>query len=119
MKCDGQRYLYSKSKRPACLKKSIPFSQALRLKGICSTATACDDESAKLTQRFVEQGYKADILKEKIEQASNIPREILLSETKNNNNVSRIPLTISYNRSTPNVSQTMKKLFLFRRLTKS
>ena len=96
---------YSKSEHPVHIKKSIPFSKTLKLKRIYSTITAFEDESAK----FVERGYKADDIKEKAEHASNIPRRILLQETQNNNNISRIPLTISYNRSAPNYSQIMKK----------
>ena len=42
-------------------------------------------------------------------QASNIPTEIVLQETKNNRNVSRIPFLMSYKISAPNVSQIMKK----------
>ena len=57
-----------------------------------------------LYKKLVKQGFKADGIKEKVEKASNIPREILLQETENNNNVSSITLTMSYNRSAPNVS---------------
>ena len=45
-----------------------------------STIPVFEDESTKLIQKFVERGYKADDIKEKVEQASNIPREILLQE---------------------------------------
>ena len=46
-------------------------------------------------QIFVEKESKADGVKEKVERASNIPREILLPKIRNKNNVSRIHLTIS------------------------
>ena len=52
----------------------------------------------------MEKEYKADDIKEKVEQASNIPREIILQEFEHNNNVSRITLAISYNISAPIVS---------------
>ena len=52
----------------------------------------------------MEKEYKADDIKEKVEQASNIPREIILQEFEHNNNVSRITLAISYNISAPVVS---------------
>ena len=54
----------------------------------------------------MERGYKDDDLKEKVEQTNNNSREILLHRTQN---VSGIPLTISYNRSTQKVSEIMKK----------
>ena len=39
---------------------------SIRLKRICSTITIFEDESAKHIQKFVEQGYKADDIKEKV-----------------------------------------------------
>ena len=59
-------------------------------------STVFEDESAKLIQKFVKWGYKAGIIKEKVKQASNMSREILLQETQHNNNVSCRPLTICY-----------------------
>ena len=48
---------------------------------MCFAIPVFEDESTKLIQKFVERGYKADdIKKKKVEQASNIPREILLQE---------------------------------------
>ena len=70
---DHQSYLHNKSEHPLCLKKSIQFRPELRLKWMCSTITAFKDEFAKL----VAWGYKADDIKEKVQQVSNIPREIL------------------------------------------
>ena len=63
---DHQSYLNSKSEDPLCLKRNIPFSQALRLIWICSAITAFEDESVKLIQKFVEWGYKADDIKKKL-----------------------------------------------------
>ena len=34
---DRQNYLHAKSAHPLSLKKSIPYSQALRIKRVCST----------------------------------------------------------------------------------
>ena len=52
-------------------------------------------------------------------QASNIPTEIVLQETKNNRNVSRIPFLISYKISAPNVSQIMKENWSIFRVNES
>lgn len=68
---DHQSYLHNKSEHPLFLK--IQFRPELRLKWMCSTITAFKDESARL----VAWGYKADDMKEKVQQVSNIPREIL------------------------------------------
>ena len=57
--CQPTQYIW-RSNLP---KESIPFSQALRLKRICSTITAFEDESAKPIKKIVEQGQKADDIK--------------------------------------------------------
>ena len=75
--------------------------------------TEFKDDSAKPIQKSVARGYKFNDIKEKAELASNIPREILLQEAKNSNNVSRILLTISLNRSTLNVSQYHEKILVY------
>lgn len=106
---DCERYLHSKFEHSLCLKESVPFSQALRLKRTCSTITAFEDESTEFVQKKLGRWYKADDIQEKIEHASNSSREILLQETQNNSNVTCIPLIKSYNRSASNVSQIMKK----------
>ena len=106
---DLQSSLHRMSEHPLYLKKSISFSQASKLKRIFSIIIEFEDESAKIIQKVVEIGCKTDDIKGKNEQASNIAREILLQKTQNNNNVNRIPLTLSDNGSTPNVSQIIKK----------
>ena len=40
---DRQAYLHRKSEHPKSLKRSIPFSQALRLRRICSTNNEFQD----------------------------------------------------------------------------
>ena len=43
---DQQAFLHAKSEHPRCLKSSIPYSQSLRLKAICSTTTEFDKNCA-------------------------------------------------------------------------
>ena len=47
---------------------------------MCFAIPVFEDGSTKLIQKFVERGHKADDIKKKVEQARNIPREILLQE---------------------------------------
>ena len=54
---DCQNYLHAKSAHPFSLKKSIPYSQALRIKRICSTFEEYRKHSQDLIKRFVEKGY--------------------------------------------------------------
>ena len=52
---DCQNYLHVKSAHLFSLKKGIPYSQALRIKRICSTFEEYRNQD--LIKRFVEKGY--------------------------------------------------------------
>ena len=49
---DQQAFLHAKSEHPRSLKNSIPYSQALRLKTICSTSTEFDRIVLSLNRSF-------------------------------------------------------------------
>ena len=55
---DQQSYLHAHSDHPKSLKRSIPYSQALRIKTICSTLTEYKKHCATLKQDFIERGHK-------------------------------------------------------------
>ena len=59
---DQQPFLHAKSEHPRSLKSSILYSQALRLKTICSTATEFDKNCAIIKQKFLDQQYKEEVL---------------------------------------------------------
>ena len=54
---DRRSSLHRKSKHLEILKRSIPYSQALRLKRICTTKKDFPEQSRTLTKRLVERGY--------------------------------------------------------------
>ena len=60
-----KNYLHGKSTHPLSLKKSIPYSQALRIKRVCSTFDEYEKYSNGLVKRFVEQGTKKTAFKTK------------------------------------------------------
>ena len=53
---DQQSYLHAHSDHPKSLKRSIPYSQALRIKTICFTLTEYKKHCAILKQNFIERG---------------------------------------------------------------
>ena len=65
---DQQSHLHAHSDYPKSLKRSIPYSQALRIKTICSTLTEYKKHCAILKQNFIERGYVENILKYEIRQ---------------------------------------------------
>ena len=89
-----QSYLHSHSDHPKSLKRSIPYSQALRFKTICYTLTEYKRHCAILKQNFLERGSEGNILKDEIDKVDNIDRKDLLS--KNEKNIKdRIPCLIT------------------------
>ena len=79
---DQQSYLHAHSDHPKSLKRSIPYSQALRIKTICSILTEYKKHCAILKQNFIERGYEGNILKDEIDKVDNIDRKDLLSKKK-------------------------------------
>ena len=77
---DQQFYLQANSDHPKSLKRSIPYSQVLRIKTICSTLTEYKKHCAIPKPNFIERGYEENILKDKIDKVENIDRKDLLSK---------------------------------------
>ena len=99
---DQQAFLHAKSEHPRSPKRSIPYSQALRLKTICSTSREFDKNCAIIKQKFLDRQYKEEVLDEQIKKVDRIER-IELFTCKEKNNKTRIPLSITYNRTLPNI----------------
>ena len=59
---DRQNFLNAKLKHPYSLNKSVPYSQALRIRRICSTFQEYYSRFRKLIKQFVNKGYKKDVV---------------------------------------------------------
>ena len=59
---DQQSYLHGHSDDPKSLRRSISYSQALRIKTICSPLTEYKKRCAILKQNFIERGYEENVL---------------------------------------------------------
>ena len=90
---DRQAYLHRKSELPEFLKRSIPFSQALRLRRICSTNNEFQDSCDKLRNKLIERGYTQQEINEVIERTKTLDRKKLLEE-KAKKQSNRIPFDI-------------------------
>ena len=71
-------YLHQKSEQPETLKQSISYSQALRLKGMCTTDEGFTEQSTLLTKRLVQKGYNENEIQEQISNTFMIERAHLL-----------------------------------------
>ena len=76
---DQQAFLHAKSGHPRPLKNRIPYSQALRLKTICSTTTEFDKNCAIIKQKFIDRQCKEEVLHEQIKKVDRIERQELFT----------------------------------------
>ena len=95
---DQQAFLQAKSEHRRSLKSSISYSQALRLKTICSTSTEFDKNCAAIKQKFLDRQYKEEVLDEQIKKVDRTERKGLFTCKEKNNNKNRILLSVTYNR---------------------
>ena len=93
-----QAFLHAKSEYSRYLKSSIGYSEALRLKTICSTSTEFDKNCAAIKQKFLDRQYKEKVLDEQIKKADRTERKGLFTCKEKNNNKNRILLSVTYNR---------------------
>ena len=106
---DQQAFLQAKSEHRRSLKSSISYSQALRLKTICSTSTEFDKNCAIIKQRFLDRQYKEEVLDEQIEKVDGIERKELFTCKEKSNSKNRIPLSITYIRTLPNICKIVNR----------
>ena len=99
---DRKSYLHSKSYHPTSSKRSIAYSQALRIRRICCEEKEYTRETNKLIKQLENRGYDKASSKMEIEKAHNIPRETLLT---NNNTIKerKLHIIVTYNKSLPNI----------------
>ena len=78
-------------------------------KTICSTRTEFDKNCAIIKQKFLDRQYKEEVLDEQIKKVDRIERKELFTCKEKMNNKNRIPLSITYNRTLPNISKIVNR----------
>ena len=71
---DRQNFLNAKLEHLYSLKKSIPYSQTLRIRRICSTFQEYHSHSRKLIEQFVNKGYEKDVVIQQIQKVRQLDR---------------------------------------------
>ena len=99
---DRHVFVHQKSYHPRSTKKAIPFSQALRIKRICSMEDDYREGITKLKQQFMERGYKESELQTITESKQYQYRDDLLKHRKKSGN-DNITFITTYNKSLPNI----------------
>ena len=109
---DAHNYLMFSSAHPKSCKQSIPYSQFLRVRRICSTLDDYDKHSKMLGTHFLRRGYPLHIIEQAVIKARRLDRNALLA-TKPNNPSSdkddKVILTTTYNPYDNTVRNLSKK----------
>ena len=105
---DQKAYLHAKSYHPKSTKEAISFSQALRIRRICTDDSDFETNSEKLKKDLVERGHNDEIVAKGIEKARHKDRQELLTY-KERKRVEKIPLILTYNKKLPNMNDIINK----------
>ena len=76
---DTHSYLQRRNCHPSHCKTSIAYSQALRLRRICSKSTDYERHVEELKGYLVKRGYDGELVQQQINKATNIQRGALLT----------------------------------------
>ncbi|MCP3663993.1 MAG: GIY-YIG nuclease family protein, partial [Gammaproteobacteria bacterium] len=103
-------YLHFTSDHPRHLRESIPYSQALRCRKICSTEEAFESEVRSLGDKFVDRGYPKSVVQGAICKARAKSRDSLLCGlTKRGEPINRSRFQIPFARQLPSIPRILKK----------
>ena len=107
---DTHQYLLSSSCHPNHIKKSIPYSFALRICGICSTDDNFKQRTNELLEFLCQHGHKRDYFKTQINKAFNVPSKNTLYYQQKKSHNCRVFVTTN-NPSLPNFNNIIKKYY--------
>ena len=107
---DSHSYLLHSSSHPAHVKSSIPYSQFLRLRRLCSDDTDFSEKSEELCQFFKARGYPDPVIHNSKHRAQSVhPQSAPLSS--HNKLEGRIPLTLTFHPHNISVKNIILKNF--------
>ena len=106
---DKHQFLSPKSCHPKHCSRGIPFSQALRIKRICSTENTKNARLGQLRKHLVVRGYNNNIIDSAFERANKTSRQELLEYKDKNKAANRTPLVLTYHPDFKNVSSIVQK----------
>ena len=105
---DAHLYLHYTSYHPKHQKNSIPYSQAIRLRRICSTSELLQDATQQLSMNLQQRGYPKEMINQAILKASQLDRNTLLKNTspqRDKQNI--IPFITTYNPFNPPIHKIL------------
>ena len=92
---DSYSYLLYSSSHPSHVKNSIPYSQFLRLRRLCSDDYDFSSKSEEMCQFFEKRGYPVSVVKAGHHRAQQFDRQSSLQTSQKDKN-DRIPFTLTF-----------------------
>ncbi len=115
---DSHSHLLYSSSHPNHTKRSIPFSQFLRLCRLCSEDEDFHTKSLEMRDFFVQRGYPTSLLDTALSKASQIPlSETLTNPVTNVTENNQIPLVLTFHPFNFKVRDIIRKNFHILKMT--
>ena len=92
---DSHSYLLYSTSHPSHVKNSIPYSQFLRLRRLCSDDSDFSSKSEEMCQFFEKRGYPVSVVKAGHHRAQQFDRQSSLQTSQKDKN-DRIPFTLTF-----------------------
>ena len=109
---DSHQYLHASSCHVFHSKKSIPYSQALRLNRICSEGRYFDNRCNELESWLLKRGYSAKLVRNQILRARKFKRDELLDRGPKETVVSKLIFNITYHPAFSKIKNVLSKIHL-------
>ena len=107
---DSHSYLRFNSAHPSKCKQSIPFSQFLRIRRICSDISDFDKHIVTFSRYFLNRGYPLSLLEQAAIRARRLNRDTLLSpqDKKEDDSTELIPLITTFHPNDNSLVEVVK-----------
>jgi hypothetical protein len=104
---DANMCLPFHSCHPRHCTRSIPYSQCLRIRRICSSDHTFRQRAKELKEKLLKRGYPDKLLDQAIQKVTAIPRQETL-QYKDKQHTDRVPVVITHNPANPPLSLWLK-----------
>jgi hypothetical protein len=104
---DANMCLPFHSCHPRHCTRSIPYSQCLRIRRICSSDDTFRQRATELKEKLLKRGYPGKLLDTAIQKVTALPRHETL-QYKDQHHTERVPVVITHNPANPPLSHWLK-----------
>ena len=106
---DSHSYLLYNSSHPKVCKDSLPYSQFMRIRRICSSEDDFEKKSKEMAKFFVQQKYPKHIVEKQRKKVLNIPRKDILHKETSKEKNERMVFPIMYHPTNMSICKTIKR----------